>query len=624
MTQSSIQFGEFQIFADRNEISNTECTKALPKQTMDVLVYLINNRTRVVPAGELLNELWNGRVVEESTIHRQISYIRSVLGDSAKKPQYIRTVSKRGYQAIAAQPFLNEANAPDKNISAAHQYRYFAIVMVALLLVVVTLLYEPENELSLPERSIPNLYSLAVLPLTNLTGDPNATISIGFADELLSRLSEDRKLKVVARAESTRISNPDLSMFEIAAQLQVHYLIEGSVQQFGDQIRITTQLIRAQDSFHVWSNDQNTTDGDLDRQAEIAAATALTLRTRLDEDIRRTHSNLFDIFDGVDPKAINLYLDSTEEYNAYTLGENGDRLLAMRLMEQATEVDPNFDAAELDMVWNYAHRVDSDLSIEESTKRAYAALARISEKNSDSAGALFNLAQVYLLLDLNYELASKTIHRGLELHPTGPWWNYYLSVIARREGRMMDALNFLELSQSREYGSESANYLTVYASALMDVGQHEKANAVADKVIAINSGGIPRAHGLLIKSSALIGMGKRDQIVPLINEAWQIAGGRLPALFTRFFVETGQTERAKQTLGKDNLKEGLRAFIAEGLLSLGEDEEAFALLAEGIEVHDSSVLDYLRSSPSLVALAPDPRYQKLIRRLESLETKTRR
>ncbi len=95
------QFGEFLIEPSQNSLTKAGESQQVPPRVMDVLMYLIVHRDRIVPADELLDAFWPGRVVEESTIHRQINQIRKVLGDSAQNPKYIKTVSKRGYQAVA-------------------------------------------------------------------------------------------------------------------------------------------------------------------------------------------------------------------------------------------------------------------------------------------------------------------------------------------------------------------------------------------------------------------------------------------------------------------------------------------------------------------------------------------
>ncbi|MFT7287489.1 MAG: adenylate cyclase [Halieaceae bacterium] len=625
-TPPRFRIGELEIHPESNQVVSDTETRKLPRQSMDVLVYLVEHRDRVVPASELLDKLWADRVVEESTIHRVISQIRTALGDSAQEQRYIRTISKRGYQVIA-----DVAAVADRDLHALHdgeaddppvttqskRIGLFAALVVMCLIVSAALLL---REGAIPREVVSaELQSVAVLPFDDLTPDQTvAHVAAGMTEELLTRLSEIDALSVSSRADATRLNSENMLLADLAQRLKVAYVVEGSVQADDQRTRITAQLIRAADGFHVWSVDYDVS-ADLTSQARLAQSIAHRFSVRVQEDIRRNHTHLFAEFDGVDPQAVAFYLDAEEEFNGYSLGESGDPAHALQLMESAAQIDPSFEAALLQLAWNYAHRVDPAITAEEGSRRAHRALARILEKDPDSADGLFYQAQVYLLLDLDYARAKENIIRGMQAFPEGRWWNYYLSRIAYREGRLQDALRLLERSVSRDFGEERSSFLNSYATALCDMGAYQRAIEVTSDNIAVTEGGIPRAAALLLQSWAHIGLGNQEAALPLIEEAWQIAGNYIPGAFGYPFAMTGQQDRAFDTMATSPVA-GLRGHMATGYLALGDKDKAFALLAEGIETRDSSVLELIRTSPRLSALRGDPRYAMLLERLASMET----
>ena len=253
---------------------------------MEVLVHLIEHRETVVTTEELLQTYWPGRIVEESTLHRLVSQMRQALGDSARSPKYIRTVSKRDYQAIAPAEVLSravhetpddsESQEPDaeapptapEGLQAAPPsepvtpvWRWLVPAVVATLVAVVGaawLLNErvsgaPATPLAEPVESI------AVLPFVLLSEDSAAaSVAKALADGILDELAAVGHMKVASRTTTWLLAEKGHDLSSIAAQVGVDYVLEGSLQEVDGTLRVTAQLIRASDGYHVFSRAYDT------------------------------------------------------------------------------------------------------------------------------------------------------------------------------------------------------------------------------------------------------------------------------------------------------------------------------------------------------------------------------
>lgn len=250
--------------------------------------------------------------------------------------------------------------------------------------------------------TLDQLNTIAVLPFANLSAaDDVGFFAQGLSDGILDELTNTNWLNVASRTASFELANADVGLQLLADQLRVAYVLEGSIQKLGDDVRIIAQLIRASDGFHVWSKtyDRDYRDG-LRMQGEIGGNIAQIARSKLTSDTKRRHPELFGELKGIKPEAVRYWLDSEEEYARWTLGEGGSVAKAMTLAEKAVELDPNFVRVHEDMAWNYMWRADPTLSVEESSARAHVAIDRALALDSDSSLALLMLAQIQIDLDL--------------------------------------------------------------------------------------------------------------------------------------------------------------------------------------------------------------------------------
>jgi len=250
------QFGEFLVEPSQNQISISGDVRPLEPRTMDVLVYLIEHSKRIVSAEELLEKLWPGRVVEESTIHRRINQLRKTLEDSARQSRYIKTVVKRGYQAVAEVSIPSSIKTPPTSSSPTGPSKRIILSTIAMSLLLLTglgyFLRQDDPEI-LPAFSDSNL-TIAVLPFTNMSNSSeNAFFAAGIHEDLLTKLSGIVDLTVISRTSVMRYAGHAQSVKQIGAELGVNYVVEGSVRRQNQQVRISVQLIDARQDKHLWA-----------------------------------------------------------------------------------------------------------------------------------------------------------------------------------------------------------------------------------------------------------------------------------------------------------------------------------------------------------------------------------
>lgn len=456
---SEYQFGEFLVEPLQNQVSTSAGPRSLEPRTMDVLVYLIENRDRVVSSDELLEKLWPDRIVEESTIHRRINQLRKALDDSAANSKYIKTFVKRGYQAIAevSIPTSDEATPAGKISIGTRNHSVIIVLGIVAISFFVGLAYflQPrESEVqSQPPYSNP---SIAVLPFTNMSEfTENEFFAAGVHEDLLTRLSGISGLGVISRTSVMRYAEHEQSVQEIGEELNVNYIVEGSVQRQNQQVRITVQLIDAQSNRHVWAmtydrdlSDTFTVQSEITR--EVAAQLTLEL---LNEEVdiydtyihdvlfksrklmrERTSDSLTSALDSLrlartaNPESAEvhaaigetLYLQSRANKSWQDVSEESQRSL-----ELALELDPDLISARLALarvqVWWLRDIPAADLN--------YQAVIKAAPNNTD---ALMKYGEFLANTRAMRDVGMPHLRRAVVLNPySGEAWSMLASNLMR-------------------------------------------------------------------------------------------------------------------------------------------------------------------------------------------------
>ena len=255
--EQGFQLGELRIDPKAGEAAGPGGREKLDPKVIDVLVMLAQNAREVVLREELLARLWPNVVVSDEVLSRCIYELRkqlSLAGGSEQYKDMIETVPKRGYRLNAdVAPIQSPAEARPANRSKPWLFSAaIGIIVAVVLAIVVSQRMTKAPALSPPAATKAD--SIAVLPFVDMSeGKDQGYLADGISEEILNRLANAEGLRVIARTSSFSLRDPSLNVAQIARKLDVSHVLEGSIRRSGDHIRITTQLIWASNSSHLWS-----------------------------------------------------------------------------------------------------------------------------------------------------------------------------------------------------------------------------------------------------------------------------------------------------------------------------------------------------------------------------------
>jgi TolB-like protein len=306
----TFSFGDYALDAERRELRRGGEPVALEPQVFDLLVYLIRNRGRVVSKDALIENVWEGRIVSESTVTTRLNAARRAVGDSGATQTVIRTIPRKGFRFVAE---VREEGG---------------------LVTVVAAASEPQPTLALPDKP-----SIAVLPFQNMSGDPEQEYFVdGMVEEIITALSRIRWLFVLARHSSFAYKGQVINVREVGRELGVRYVLEGSVRKGGNRVRITGQLIDAITGAHLWAD---RFDGLIEDVFELQDKVASSVAGVIEPALQAAETTRSAGRPTSDLTAYDLYLRGYAMYlsSARQIPE------ALRLMEQAIARDPNYGPA---------------------------------------------------------------------------------------------------------------------------------------------------------------------------------------------------------------------------------------------------------------------------------------
>jgi TolB-like protein len=307
-------FGDFVLDLDRRELTRGPEAIAVGPKVFDLLVYLVRNRQRVVSKDELLEALWDGRIVSESTLTSDINAARRAIGDSGAEQRLIRTVARKGFRFVGD---VREAQSPDGSGSSAEPDEL------------------PAHALALPEKP-----SIATLPFLNLSGDPEQEyFADGVVEDIISALSRIGWLFVIARNSSFTYKGRAVDVKQVGRELGVRYVLEGSVRKAAKRVRITGQLIDATTGAHLWAERfESTLDDIFELQDQVAASVVGAIAPQLERaEIERANRKPTESLDAYD-----YYLRGMTDFHQGTREAINK---ALPLFYKAIELDGDFASA---------------------------------------------------------------------------------------------------------------------------------------------------------------------------------------------------------------------------------------------------------------------------------------
>jgi TolB-like protein len=312
-------FADHTLDTDRRELRRGSKPIAVEPQVFDLLLYLMQNRDRVVTKDDLIASVWGGRIVSDSTLTSRINAARRAVGDSGGDQKLIRTVARKGLRFVGTvrmQPNGSEP-APAAGTPSAEPH-------------------EPSRTaLPLPDRP-----AIAVLPFVNMSGDPEQEyFSDGISEDIITALSKLRWFFVIARNSAFIYKGKAVHMKQVAEELGVGYVVEGSVRKGGDRVRITVQLNDVATGSHIWAERYDRGLADVFAvQDEITEAIVAAIEPQLyaaeNFRARRKSPESMDAWDLV-MRALSHYWRVTRQ----------DNIVAQALLEKATVLDPSYGQA---------------------------------------------------------------------------------------------------------------------------------------------------------------------------------------------------------------------------------------------------------------------------------------
>jgi TolB-like protein/Tfp pilus assembly protein PilF len=450
-------FGDNVLDVERRELWRGSKLVRLDPQVFDLLIYLIENRRRVVSRDDMLAAVWAGRIVSESTLASRINAARKAVGDDGKEQTQIRTMPRKGFRFVADVRVQSGEEIPTS----------------------VGLSNNGSAEQSLPALAPPDRPAIAVLPFTNMSGDPEREyFSDGISEDILTTLSKLRWFFVIARNASFAYRGKSIPMKQIGEELGVRYLVEGSVRKIGERVRITAQLNDAATGSQLWAEryDRDLADVFIVQDEitdAIVAAIAPQIYAAENFRARRKPPESLDAWDLV-MRALSHFWRVTRE----------DNVAAQKLLEKAIAIDPDY--AQALAVLAASHVLGTNMGWEDRAVSApvaeRAALAAI-RGDSEDPWAHLALAGVYVYLG-RLEDALSEFEQALSLNPNfAPALAYYgqmLCWVGRWEEGIIAARRALRLS-SRDPFSAIVAYLAAGAEFLG--GNYREATRLAREAI---------------------------------------------------------------------------------------------------------------------------------------------
>jgi TolB-like protein/Tfp pilus assembly protein PilF len=462
-----------------------------------------------------------------------------------------------------------------------------------------------------PTVVAPEIKSLAVLPLENLSRDPEQEyFAQGMTDELITSLAKISALRVISRTSVMRYKGTHKPLPEIARELNVDGVIEGSILQSGDRVRITAKLIQAKTDRHLWAKSYERDQRDvLALQDDVARAIANEIKVKLtpQEQARLTSAR------PVNPEAHEAYLKGRYEWNTRT--EEGLKK-SLRYFEQGLAVEPSYAAAYSGLADSYMVLWNNGfLGPDECIPKARAAALKAIEIDDNLAEAHTSLAWLMGNYDWNWIASEREYRRAIELNPSYATAHHWYALQLANMGRHAEAIE--EIRKARQLDPLSPRINANVGGNLYQARQYDQALEELNKALELNPND-PLAHGLL--GFVYLQKGKNQEAIAELLRANQLIGdkGGLPAALAQVYAFAGERDQARKMLEKLETQ-AKRTYVPPsqiGLIyaALGERQQAFAWLERAYEQHDSLLL-VLKGDARFDPLRSDPRFEDLLRRV---------
>jgi TolB-like protein/Tfp pilus assembly protein PilF len=565
----TIRFAEFELDLLAVELRKQGAKIKLQEQPFHVLEILLQSPGRIVTREELQQKIWPSDtfVDFDHGLYNAIKRLREALGDNAESPQYIETVPRRGYR------FIGSANA-------------------------------------VAELTAGEIRSIAVLPLENLSGDPEQEyFADGLTEALITSLANIRALRVISRTTAMQYKKVHHSLPKIARELGVEGIVEGTVIRSGNRVRISAQLINASTDTHLWAESYERDLRDiLALQVEVASAIAAEIQVTLTPQDRKqlARTRL------VNPEAYEAYLKGRFFWNKRT--PHGVKRGA-EYFEQAIDKDPTYAAAHAGLAdcagiagwWGF-------VAPEEGCGRARKA-ARKSLEIEETAEAHASLGWAIVHYDFDTLSAEKEFQRAIELNPRYPsahqWYAHLLGYMLRWDQSLKEATQALQLDPLSQIINVS------YSGCFVFTHQWDRAIEYCRKALEFDLNSVPLRWML---ANSYEGNEMHEEAIRERKWAVEHSDGAptFVAELAGSYAAAGERDEATRIV--EELKEISKQryvpayWLALVYAALKDTDEAFHWLNKAYSER-SARLAFAKIDPRLDCLRSDTRFDDLLRRM---------
>jgi TolB-like protein/DNA-binding winged helix-turn-helix (wHTH) protein/Flp pilus assembly protein TadD len=623
------KFGVFEADLRTGELMKLGKRVKLQEQPFQLLAMLLEKPGELVIREELRERLWPNTLVDfDHGLNKAISKVRESLGDSAENPRFIQTVAGRGYrfladvavvnggqpETVAGDPATHGTPSPPRPIDASASARWPAHALgwrlsgfglaLALAVTLSWFFYSGRHPPS-------TVHSLAVLPLENLSNDASQDyFADGMTDELTTHLGQISAIRVISRTSAMTYKNVRKPLAEIARELNVDAVVEGSVLRSGERVRIDAQLIQVPADKQIWAESyQGDFRDTLALQSRVARAIAGQIRATLN----RQEQVALEKSKAVNPVAYEAYLKGRYFWNKRT----GDGLrTAIEYFNHAIETDPTYAEAYSGLADSYALSGDWEygvLSPQDAFRKAKAAATKALALDDSLGEAHTSLAFALDLYGWDWETAETEYKLAIKLNPgyatAHLWYAWHLILMGRNseglfELRKAESLDPLSLIIS----ADMADALCI-AHLFDEAVQQGKTTLQMDPNFAI---------GHYELGQAFEQKHMHDQAIAEFQKAIEISGhsGVFDSNLAYVYAVLGRKEEAikiaKDLEAQHDQNPSAEANIALIYVGLGDQDQAMIWLNKGYEARfNPSIL--LR--PAFDPLRSDAQFKDLLRRI---------
>jgi TolB-like protein/DNA-binding winged helix-turn-helix (wHTH) protein/Tfp pilus assembly protein PilF len=660
--KSVYRFAAFELHPALGELRKHGYRIPLQDQPFRILCLLLDSPAELVTREQIRETLWAAHtfVDFDRSLNKAMVKLRQALDDDADAPRFIETLPKRGYRFLipvelvaseagadsssagvgAAIPRLENQNAgsgvansvtgenaaadviaDDSSARAAGPARRIirwttrGLAGVAGVMIVLWLAPAAWRDQLMPPIFRSPIRSLAVLPLENLSGDPNQQYFVdGMTDELTTSLAHIPSLRVVSHTTMNQYHNSHKPIPEIGRELQVDAVIEGSVVRSGDKVRITTKLIDAPHDRLLWAQSyENTLTDVLEVQDMIALDVASQVKTKVDTGVRGGSVAFAALRAPVQPRP-NAYDDLLRGRSELTKQNPEAMKKAAEYFQAAIDDDPDYARAYAGLADSYNLMANFQVMFTaQAYPRARAAAMKALELDPDLAQAHLALARVKHHFEWDWAGAEVEYKRTIELNPNYSVAHYAYAWFLTDVGRFDDAMR--ELHRAQELDPGSIIVATNLGRTLYHARRYDEAIVELQRAVAMDPS---RRFSHTFLRMAYEGKGMCPEALNEVRTIQTLIGGADDAGSIRVYAMCGRADDAHRALAVPNPRtQPVEDWVwtASAYAALGEKDRAFQWMEKGFE-HRDFFLTELRTNPYFDPLRSDPRFQKLLDRMK--------